>query len=75
MMQDPVHYPDPLKFNGFRFVDPQIYEHGAPPAFSATTQKRPSKLTDVKDEGNSWHVWGTGRMACSLVYVAFEHAA
>uniref|UniRef100_A0A0B7KLU2 Cytochrome P450 n=2 Tax=Bionectria ochroleuca TaxID=29856 RepID=A0A0B7KLU2_BIOOC len=42
IMQDPEYYPNPLRFNGFRFPNP-------------------SKLTDV---GNTFHVWGTGRMAC-----------
>lgn len=58
IMQSPEHYPAPLQFNGFRFVDPERFGDGAVPA--GPMQPRPSKLTDVN---NAWHVWGTGRMA------------
>ncbi|RYP11200.1 hypothetical protein DL765_007853 [Monosporascus sp. GIB2] len=60
IMQNPEFYPDPLVFNGFRFADPAILEETAKGHFSVS-QTQPSKLTDV---GNTFHVWGTGRMAC-----------
>ncbi|KAI0893525.1 cytochrome P450 [Annulohypoxylon nitens] len=62
IMQNAKNYPEPLSFNGFRFVDPSrvsqcMPEEAAPPGLFQPT---PSKLTDVD---NMWHVWGTGRMA------------
>jgi hypothetical protein len=57
-MQNPDYYPVPLEFNGFRFVDQELVR-SVGSGFKAI-QERPSKLTDVN---NSWHVWGTGRMA------------
>jgi cytochrome P450 len=60
MMQNPEHYPDPLKFNGFRFADPKILDEAASKPFDFPQKSSPSKLTDVN---GSWHVWGTGRMA------------
>jgi len=64
LMQNPEHYPEPLKFNGFRFADPEILKKAADAGFGRKTmQKCPSKLTDVNDRDCSWHVWGTGRMA------------
>ena len=50
-------YPEPLEFNGFRFVDPAIVPGQLR---SHISQKRPSKLVDVDE---SFLMWGTGRMA------------
>lgn len=60
MMQNPEHYPEPLEFNGFRFVDRELIENPAHSAFKFPQADGPSSLTDVN---GSWHVWGTGRMA------------
>lgn len=59
-MQDASFYPDPLKFDGFRFVNEDLLR-GASPLPSMSPQQKPSKLTDVN---MTFHVWGTGRMAC-----------
>ncbi|KAL5437920.1 hypothetical protein PMIN06_010389 [Paraphaeosphaeria minitans] len=67
LMQTETHYPQALSFNGFRFVDPALFdkEDMAP---NEAFQSAPSKLTDV---GHTFHVWGTGRMACpGRVYAA-----
>ncbi|KAI0435910.1 cytochrome P450 [Xylaria telfairii] len=64
IMQDPQFYPQPLEFQGFRFVA----QHQLPEdRCSSRGQQKPSKLTDVD---GSWHVWGTGRMACPGRYYA-----
>ena len=60
MMQNPDHYPQPLEFKGFRFVDPELLNNANFPSFKFPQPQGPSKLTDVN---GSWHVWGTGRMA------------
>ncbi|KAI1412118.1 cytochrome P450 [Hypoxylon sp. FL1857] len=65
MMQSPEHYPDPLQFSGFRFADPQLVALIA--GVDGPMQPQPSKLADVN---YSWHVWGTGRMACPGRYYA-----
>ena len=58
IMQDPKYYPSPLDFNGFRFAShDSIYKLDMA---SKVSQPKPSKLTDVDD---TFHVWGTGRMA------------
>lgn len=58
IMQNSKSYPEPLEFNGFRFVDPL---HLGPKAGNfKVLQTKPSKLTDIDD---TFHVWGTGRMA------------
>lgn len=61
-MQSAKYYPDPLNFNGFRFADPSHVRQCLPEetALAGLFQPKPSKLTDVD---NTWHVWGTGRMA------------
>ncbi|UKZ75705.1 hypothetical protein TrVFT333_003397 [Trichoderma virens FT-333] len=61
MMSDARYYADPLKFQGFRFVNPDLLEK----KFSGTSgdgvsQEAPSKYTDIND----WQLWGTGRSAC-----------
>ena len=66
-MQNPQFYPDPLEFNGFRFVSPADIDNAA--GNFKLLQAKSSKLTDVDE---TFHVWGTGRMAwyvyhCSLV--------
>lgn len=60
-MQDPKFYPDPLEFNGFRFVDEERLAKISSGASLGHSQQKPSKLTDVD---MTFHVWGTGRMAC-----------
>ncbi|CAG9998323.1 unnamed protein product [Clonostachys byssicola] len=65
IMQNPEFYPSPLEFNGFRFADPNILGD-AGDAFKYK-QPKPSKLTDCD---NTFHVWGTGRMACPGRYYA-----
>ncbi|KAI0200207.1 cytochrome P450 [Astrocystis sublimbata] len=68
MMQSSEHYPQPLEFNGFRFAsrDDIAAASGAVSDFKSI-QPKPSKLVDVNE---SWHVWGTGRMACPGRYYA-----
>ncbi|KAF1996339.1 cytochrome P450 [Amniculicola lignicola CBS 123094] len=65
LMQDPRHYPSALSFHGFRFVEPSYLDslpsEYPPSSTQQVLQPEPSKLTDV---GGSFHVWGTGRMAC-----------
>lgn len=62
IMQNPKDYPEPLAFNGFRFVDPEVLENAT--GEFKSLQPKPSKLVDVD---NSWHVWGTGRMAWYVI--------
>ncbi|TRX87807.1 hypothetical protein FHL15_011300 [Xylaria flabelliformis] len=59
IMQNAEFYPEALAFNGFRFID-QSGVNVESDNFKIL-QPKPSKLTDVD---NTWHVWGTGRMAC-----------
>ena len=59
LMQDGKHYPQPLEFSGFRFVDPELLKDGETDV-KKILQPKSSKLTDV---GIDFHVWGTGRMA------------
>ncbi|KAL7939325.1 cytochrome P450 [Trichoderma chlorosporum] len=61
MMSDARFYTDPLKFQGFRFVDPDLLnrKHSGISNDEAT-QDAPSKFTDI----NHWQLWGTGRSAC-----------
>ncbi|KAK4185240.1 Ent-kaurene oxidase [Podospora australis] len=64
MMHDPEFFPEPMQFNGFRFADPVIVEEAAARSHGSnfkTPQPKPSKLTDCD---STYHVWGTGRMAC-----------
>lgn len=63
MMQTHSHYPDPLAFNGFRFVDPLLLNAKAA-AVSKVSQPEPSKLTDMSSD---FHVWGTGRQAWYVI--------
>ncbi|RYP47466.1 hypothetical protein DL769_011311 [Monosporascus sp. CRB-8-3] len=67
IMQSPEYYPDPLEFRGFRVADHKALD--SPVALPSLNfrQPSPSKLTDVNQ---SWHVWGTGRMACPGRYYA-----
>ena len=51
MMRDSQNFPNPLNFNGFRFVD------SCPGGPDNAT--KPSKLTDTSEE---WLVWGSGRI-------------
>ncbi|CAH0025296.1 unnamed protein product, partial [Clonostachys rhizophaga] len=65
IMQDPEFYPEPLRFNGFRFADPQLVPQLL--AENYPMQPKPTRLCDVD---NTFHVWGTGRMACPGRYYA-----
>jgi cytochrome P450 len=58
---DSEYYPSPHKFNGFRFVDPQILEKATADIDTESMQSEPSSLTEVSSK---WQFWGTGRMAC-----------
>ncbi|KAI4951283.1 hypothetical protein J4E91_003992 [Alternaria rosae] len=62
IMTNPVDYPEATTFSGFRFADPQLVKslENADGAFDIM-QKKPTKLTDFD---MTFHVWGTGRMAC-----------
>ncbi|EED23820.1 cytochrome P450, putative [Talaromyces stipitatus ATCC 10500] len=74
MMRDSANYPDPLKFDGFRFVDTERLNAlknmpsslGSDPEMRMVGSGKGSRLTDVID----WQVWGTGRMACPGRYYA-----
>ncbi|KAI2470639.1 cytochrome P450 [Annulohypoxylon bovei var. microspora] len=59
IMQNADLYPSPLDFQGFRFVNKEILEQLDIDA--KVTQSKPSSLTTID---KTWHVWGTGRMAC-----------
>ncbi|XP_014561396.1 hypothetical protein COCVIDRAFT_33745 [Bipolaris victoriae FI3] len=62
VMMNPVDYPKPDTFSGFRFANPELVkslENGD--SLSNILQKQPTKLTDV---GITYHVWGTGRTTC-----------
>lgn len=66
-MKSTEYYPDPLEFNGFRFVNATDVEKFGYESKFKFVQPKPSKLVDVN---NTWHVWGTGRMACPGRYYA-----
>jgi cytochrome P450 len=59
IMTDPVSFPKPLEFSGFRFADPKLVE-SLESGVGEVMQEKPKKLTDVD---MTYHVWGTGRMA------------
>ncbi|EUC33179.1 hypothetical protein COCCADRAFT_96747 [Bipolaris zeicola 26-R-13] len=62
IMTNPVDFPTPNTFSGFRFADPALVQalEDSKGSFEIL-QKKPTKLTDVD---MTFHVWGTGRMAC-----------
>ncbi|CAG8960196.1 hypothetical protein HYFRA_00010675 [Hymenoscyphus fraxineus] len=60
IMTNPQDYPNPLEFQGFRFVDLASFKEDLSVTL-LSEGTRPSNLTDCN---NSWHVWGTGRMTC-----------
>ncbi|KAF2472307.1 cytochrome P450 [Lindgomyces ingoldianus] len=64
IMQHKDYYPEPLEFNGFRFVNPALIDLKGK---FKSCQPNPSNLVDV---GDTYHVWGTGRMACPGRYYA-----
>ncbi|KAI0481793.1 cytochrome P450 [Xylaria cf. heliscus] len=67
IMQSPQNYPEPTTFYGFRFAS-FIPDTGLDAANGLSfRQPSPSKLTDID---LTWHVWGTGRMACPGRYYA-----
>ncbi|CAG8958655.1 hypothetical protein HYFRA_00011496 [Hymenoscyphus fraxineus] len=66
IMQSAQHYPEPLQFHGFRFVDPLVLEQLS----SATAdrhwkdspiQNTSARLTDID---STWLVWGAGHITC-----------
>ncbi|EOA80779.1 hypothetical protein ACJQWK_09841 [Exserohilum turcicum] len=62
IMTNPIDFPEANTFSGFRFANPELVKslengHGS----FDILQKKPTKLTDVD---MTFHVWGTGRMAC-----------
>ncbi|VUC22501.1 unnamed protein product [Clonostachys rosea] len=62
IMRDSRHYPNPLEFSGFRFVDPAILEKTFIPLDAqGSMQPEPSNF-DTLD--HTYKIWGTGRMAC-----------
>ncbi|KAI1132438.1 cytochrome P450 [Nemania abortiva] len=67
IMQNPAHFPEPLTFSGFRFASLESLKGTNMEESPNISQNLPSKLVDVDD---SWHVWGTGRMACPGRYYA-----
>ncbi|KAF2967330.1 hypothetical protein GQX73_g6256 [Xylaria multiplex] len=64
---DSTHYPDPFRFNGFRFVRPEVLEKATIKVDADASQSEPSAITEVSDK---WQFWGTGRMACPGRYYA-----
>ncbi|KAI1126713.1 cytochrome P450 [Nemania abortiva] len=58
---NPSYYPDPMKFDGFRFADAITVEKATIPRAAGPSQLKPSDLTEVSSK---WQFWGTGRMAC-----------
>jgi hypothetical protein len=61
IMQMPQYYPDPLRFHGFRFVDPKVLESMEPADdIVPSSQPNPSKFADLDP---TFHFWGTGRCA------------
>lgn len=60
MMADARYYADPQKFQGFRFVDPNLLDKKVSRiSGDGVPQETPSKFTDITD----WQLWGTGRSA------------
>lgn len=60
MMLDARYYTDPLKFQGFRFVEPTVLnEQFSGISGGGFPQEAPSSFTDIND----WQLWGTGRSA------------
>ncbi|KAH8880897.1 cytochrome P450 [Thozetella sp. PMI_491] len=66
LMQDAKYYPDPLAFHGFRFVDSTTVNPEVREKFQIL-QPEPAKLTEI---GDTFHIWGTGRMSCPGRYYA-----
>ncbi|KAH8593607.1 cytochrome P450 [Bisporella sp. PMI_857] len=64
LMTNPEFYPEPNKFRPFRFVDPELLAVDLPETSRPTQPNKASNFTDVNLADGSWHVWGTGRMAC-----------
>lgn len=65
IMTNPADYPEALQFSGFRFADPKLVS--ASTNFDNVMQEKSTKLTDAS---MTYHVWGTGRMACPGRYYA-----
>ncbi|KAK1919471.1 hypothetical protein P3342_001763 [Pyrenophora teres f. teres] len=61
IMTNPADFPEATTFSGFRFADPELVKSLENDDDFNIMQKKPTKLTDVD---MTYHVWGTGRMAC-----------
>lgn len=66
IMMNPKFYPAPQDFNGFRFASPEAVIEATTTSPFKVPQPKPSKLTDADD---TFHVWGTGRMAWYVLSV------
>lgn len=71
IMQERTHYPHPLEFNGFRFVDPAILNADLKAA-AINNVMQPDGPSKLVDPATHFHVWGTGRI---MWYVATEFSA
>ena len=70
VMQNPLHYPSPQQFSGFRFASHEALDklNTHPLENSgkewvdndAPRQKAPSKMTDIDE---NWHVFGAGKIS------------
>lgn len=70
VMQNPLHYPSPQQFSGFRFASHEALDKlNTPPLENggkewvdndAPRQKAPSKMTDIDE---NWHVFGVGKIS------------
>ncbi|KAL5121805.1 hypothetical protein ACEQ8H_000020 [Pleosporales sp. CAS-2024a] len=70
IMTNPLDYPAAQQFSGFRFADPRLVASlggNASERLHCVMQKKATKLTDAD---MTYHVWGTGRMACPGRYYA-----
>ncbi|KAF4633231.1 hypothetical protein G7Y89_g4888 [Cudoniella acicularis] len=65
IMTNPTFYPTPLDFHGFRFAPPDVVA-----ALDAAFKVPQEKSTRLVDVDSTFHVWGTGRMACPGRYYA-----
>ncbi|CAG8981795.1 hypothetical protein HYALB_00004738 [Hymenoscyphus albidus] len=59
MMRDPANFPQPLEFQGFRFVEEKHLKNISSSILLAPDCGEVSALTDVAN----WQFWGTGRMS------------
>ncbi|KAL1983251.1 hypothetical protein VTN96DRAFT_349 [Rasamsonia emersonii] len=77
MMRDPDHYPKPLQFRGFRFVDEKVLESAGLLRFKSL-QPSPSTLTDnydchlVDKDAPRWFVWRSSMLPMEKTRVGFR---